>query len=118
MNQIEHLLVCLAEECNEVAKEVSKALRFGLDDKLTKDPFGPRGTEGPTNAEKIALELNDLMAVWAMLRESGALPPAQWDDQSMQKGKKIRVRNYMRYAAHIGALQFKEANEPGKGREP
>lgn len=53
MNATEHLLVCLAEECGEVAKECSKALRFGLDDQVTLNPYGPRGTEGPTVREKI-----------------------------------------------------------------
>ena len=32
MNREEHLLTILSEECAEVIKDVSKALRFGLDD--------------------------------------------------------------------------------------
>jgi len=32
MTREEHLLVITSEECPEVIKEVSKSLRFGLDD--------------------------------------------------------------------------------------
>jgi len=32
MTRVEHLLIKLSEECNEIGKAVSKALLFGLDD--------------------------------------------------------------------------------------
>ena len=31
MSEVEHLLVCLSEECAEIQKAVSKTLRFGED---------------------------------------------------------------------------------------
>ena len=55
MNTIEHLLTCLAEECDEVGQRVMKALRFGLDEIQPGQDF--------TNAERIVLELHDLASM-------------------------------------------------------
>lgn len=103
MNSTEHLLVCLGEECNEIAKECAKALRFGLDDKVTLDPHGPRGTEGPTNREKISDELNDLMGVVNLLVHRGVIPE-DWEDKGKQTAKINKVRRFMDYANLVGAL--------------
>jgi len=106
MNASEHLLTVLAEECGEVAKECHKALRFGLDDQVTRDPKGPRGTEGPTNREKIIEELNDIMGVVEMLVAHGVLPEF-WRDISKQRRKGEKVAQYMEYAKRVGALEGK-----------
>lgn len=112
MNQAEHLLACLAEECCEIAKEAHKAQRFGLDDKVTLDPAGPRGTEGPTNRDKIVTELNDLMGVIAEMELHGLIPTG-WQDAARQRRKVDRVRDYMKYAQRVGALQ-----PPEEGADP
>lgn len=106
MNATNHLLTVLAEEGGEVAKECHKALRFGLDDKVTLDPGGPRGTTGPTNREKIICELNDVLGVAQMLVENGILP-SDWQDQAAQEQKKRKVSRYMDYARRVGALESK-----------
>ena len=104
MNTAEHLLVCLSEECGEVAKECSKALRFGLDDQVTLNPYGPRGTQGPTVREKIVDELNDLLGIVSMLVQRGILPE-NWQDAVKQDAKTHRVAAYMDYAVRGGTLQ-------------
>lgn len=104
MNVHEHILTVLMEECAEVAKECSKALRFGLDDKVTMNPDGPRGTEGPTNREKLSDELNDLIGVTHMLIHEGILPP-EWQDAEKQVRKGAKVARFMRYAMNVGSLQ-------------
>ena len=103
MNYTEHLLTCAAEECGEVAKEIHKALRFGLDDKVTLDPNGSRGTVGPTNREKIVEELNDLIGVVRMLETSGILP-SDWQNAEQQDRKRTKISNYMGYARRVGTL--------------
>lgn len=104
MNYLEHILTCAAEECGEVSKEIHKALRFGLDDQVTLDPNGPRGTTGPTNRDKIVEELNDLMGVVRMLETCGALPH-DWQDAERQARKVAKVSAYMGYARRVGALE-------------
>lgn len=95
MNTQEHLLTCLAEECNEVAHRVSKALRFGLDEVQ----------EGQTknNAARIAEELTDLLGVLKMLEDDNVL----FVDRSFAayKRKKDRVLKYMERAVANGVLQ-------------
>jgi len=56
----EYLLTCLIEECSEVQKEATKALRFGLDDNWLN-----RGTQ----ADRIVHEMCDLISVYNMLVE-------------------------------------------------
>lgn len=94
MNQTEHLLSCLAEECTEVGQRVSKALRFGLGEVQPGQPL--------TNAERIAGELVDLLAVVEILEEEGILDVPR-DPGAIQR-KKDKVRKFMVYAAECGAL--------------
>jgi hypothetical protein len=104
MNPDEHLITVLIEECAEVAKECCKANRFGLDDQLTLNPDGPRGTEGPTNREKIIAELNDLMGTTHEMVMRGILP-ADWQDAGRQYAKQVKIRKFMDYALTVDALQ-------------
>ena len=94
MNRTEHLLACLAEECAEGAQAVGKALRFGLDD-------GYPGTDRK-NADDIAKELNEMLAVAEMLREVGAIPMR--DLAHDIEVKRARVEHYMNYAEQRGTL--------------
>lgn len=110
MNVEEHLLTVLAEEGGEVAKECHKALRFGLDDKLTLDPTGPRGSTGPTVREKIVSELNDLLGVAQMLVDRKILP-ANWQDENLQKQKIQKVTRYMEYARQVGTLKNDKSDQ-------
>lgn len=93
MNRDEHLLVILIEECAEVAHEVSKALRFGMAEVMPGQAL--------TNRERILRELNDL---WAMVEMTGL----QQVDREAVERKKIKVREYMEYAATCGTVDVKE----------
>jgi hypothetical protein len=104
INAYEHMLVCLSEECIEVSKEIHKVLRFGPDDKLTMDPLGPRGTEGPTAMAKVLTELNQLYAMVELMEKKGFLP-ANWQDAAVRKRKKVRVAQYMWYALQVGSVE-------------
>jgi hypothetical protein len=101
MNKVEHLLVCLAEECSEVAQAATKALRFGLNDK------GPN--HELTNAEYIAREFNDVIAVVKMLEELGLIPLCH--SPISQKAKKDRVILYMEYAKRCGTLEVENPQQ-------
>ncbi|MBP0440643.1 MazG nucleotide pyrophosphohydrolase domain-containing protein [Tianweitania sediminis] len=109
MNAQEHLLTCLAEECAEVAQEVAKALRFGLDDK--------KPGQDRTNAERIASEMGDLLAVYNMLEHEGLLPTVT----TCFAPKQMKVEQYMAYARTRGTLSpartaLQSDNQEGEGR--
>lgn len=65
MTRDEHLLVIAAEECAEIAKRCSKALRFGLNETQADAGHAVTGSpeESLTNRERIELEYNDLAGV-------------------------------------------------------
>ncbi|HWR06153.1 hypothetical protein [Sporomusa sp.] len=93
MNNTEHLLVCLAEECAEIQQAVTKALRFGLQD----------GYKETTPAQDIARECCDLIAVIELLEEVGIIEKTGTIQAIEQK--KARVRHYMEYAREHGTLE-------------
>lgn len=97
MNTKEYLLTCLSEECSEVAKEASKAMRFGLHDKYN----------GETPLERMIGELNELTCVIVLLMEHGVLP-ANWSNIDKQLDKRGKLEKYMSYSASKGTLTPEE----------
>jgi uncharacterized protein (UPF0261 family) len=94
MTRIEHLLICLSEECAEVSQRISKALRFGLQEVQPEQSL--------TNAERIGLELFDLIATVELLEEMGvALRPT---DAHLIERKKVKLATFMKYAEECGTL--------------
>ena len=90
MTKKEYLLTCLAEECIEVAKEVHKALRFGLDD------TNPATKQ--TNAEAIKNELTDIVAVLEELKRVGVLLAPYSKDSEYYKNKVRRIIEWANYS--------------------
>ena len=96
INRAEHLLICVAEECNEVAQRVSKALRFGL----TEVQAG----QNRTNAERIMDEFADLTTVLAMLAENDHLDFDTPNIETKMKAKVAKIEKYMTIAREQGTL--------------
>ena len=94
MNKTEYLLVCLSEECAEVIKAVSKALRFGL-----KDGY-PKGDT--TNLQDIARELSHIDNIKLMLNLRGVCFKELPLSEILKK--KTQVEKYMNYAQSKGTL--------------
>ena len=95
LSQLEHLLVCLSEECSEIIQAINKGQRFGLEDGY---PGTPR-----TNIGDIIRELNDLEGVVSMLRDHHGLPKP---DPAAVKAKRIKVTQHMDYAVTRGTLRL------------
>lgn len=91
MNEQEHLLAVLSEECSEVVQEVCKALRFGLHDVNPKEP-----NQGD-NQRRIERELAQLMAVAELL----GLRIRNED----KVAKVEKLKKYMGYARKLGTLE-------------
>ena len=90
MTEEQYLLTCLAEECAEVAKCASKAIRFGL----YPDDRRPGSWRVVDNRAGLEQELGDILALAEMLGLR-AEPSA---------GKAARVREFMVVSRRIGAL--------------
>jgi len=94
MNRTDHLLDILAEECAEVAKRVSKALRFGLEE--------VQPGQALTNRQRIMAQVNDLYAALKMLGDDGVIDPNP--DQVAVQAKIVQVEKFLVYSAECGRL--------------
>lgn len=92
MNRLEHLLVIMMEECAELQKELSKALRFGIDEQR----------DLPTsNYERICAEFSDFEGVRELLKREGK-PIVADVNQIFRKIDK--VEKYLEYSKECGTL--------------
>ncbi len=99
MTREEHLLTIIAEECTEIAKCATKALRFGLDD-CEPGQFD-------SNARRLCLECADLQAVLEMLNDLSsvlALASASVDTVEAISKKKEKVEHFLDYSKERGRL--------------
>lgn len=102
MNESEHLLTCVAEECSEVAaialraaQAAHKALRFGMDD-------GYPNTDR-TNRSDLVREVNDLLGALEGLKGLGVELPGLYDRVAID-AKKAKIINWMGHAEKVGVL--------------
>ena len=84
------LLTILAEECCEVGQRVSKALRFGLSE--------VQPGQSLTNAQRIALEAGDLIAMVKMLEERGVLD--RHEVTAAVQAKRRKVARFLQSTEH------------------
>jgi hypothetical protein len=99
MTETEHLLSCLAEECAEIAQEVSKALRFGIDN-VFADARGDR-----TVRAKIVSEYYDLLGVVDLLKERKILELDAVEELTARDAKREKLLRMLDYAREVGALR-------------
>lgn len=95
MNKFQYLLICLSEECAEVQKAISKALRFGLND------FKPGVYIN--NSDNLKDEVVDIYAIIELLEEKHGFKIIPYRKQIESKKKK--VKKYMEYSKKIGILK-------------
>jgi NTP pyrophosphatase (non-canonical NTP hydrolase) len=97
MTRIEHLMVCLMEECAEVSQRASKALRFGRHE--------VQPGQDQTNVERLVGELNDLLAVLGMLRQESIDFQTNFEDPVRIIEKIEKVERFLEYSRKCGTLQ-------------
>lgn len=95
MNRQEQLLTILMEECSEVIKECSKALRFSLDEKWSESEF--------TNRERIQNELKDVLCVIDILSDEEFISYPFVTTELVEK-KKEKIEKYFEISRRYGAL--------------
>ena len=75
-------LVITQEECAEVIKEISKVLRFGLDNK--------HPDESETNIDKLTQEVGDLLCMIDLMIEKSIIDPAVVNNCKVLKREKLK----------------------------
>lgn len=75
------LLTILNEECHEVGQRICKSLRFGLEE--------VQPGQNLTNAERIGMELGDLIEVMEWLVDRGVIPESAIHQGRIQKSQKL-----------------------------
>lgn len=104
MNETEQLLTVLIEECSEVQKACTKALRFGLDDTWPGPESGlPEWKLTPR--QEIHHELNDIRGILTILRSYEILPEVSYEDDVEEDAKVAKVLKMLRYSENAGTLR-------------
>lgn len=99
MTKDEYLLVVLSEECAEVQQAISKALRFGLNNRHPDTP-------GCTNEYNILYEFYQLEEVMYMLFDSGVLHEfSPLNKFNIQKDKMNKVEHYLLLSRGLGIIK-------------
>lgn len=94
MNQLQHLLIKLAEEGSEVAQIALKTSQFGPDEIMPGQPL--------SNFQRCHQELDDLMAIVEMLNDQhqfGYTP-----NRERIEAKFTKVNTYLGYSIHLGLV--------------
>jgi hypothetical protein len=81
----QQLLIVLAEECSEVIKEVSKALRFGIDTTY----------KGTSPKERLQWELVDLISSIELLQDEEVIDLNNSEFETLSKHKKSKVLSFI-----------------------
>lgn len=93
MNEVEHLLVTLSEECSEVSQAVTKCLRFGLYE--SEDNIEKYTGDRRNNRVRVSHELCDLIAMVELLGEYGVSDfLVGMRDRDRIEAKKEKVRSF------------------------
>lgn len=98
MTREENLMVIAMEECAEIQQEISKALRFGVDNHHPNEP-------NITNGERILKEFHQLRAVMDMLIINRIIQPISESKQSeIYRDKVSAVEGWQEYSQEIGRV--------------
>lgn len=101
MNEMQYILVKLAEEASEVAKIALKTAQFGLDSACT--------TESETNRQLLHKELNDLFAAVSALNAHHGLEFHPSEEAIFKKTEKMK--HYMGVSASLGLVTLTPQKE-------
>lgn len=96
VNRTEHLLTLASEECSEVQQNVSKTLRFGLDEIKADLTI--------TNAERVCYEMRDLISIFKMLEAEGAIPDTWFPTDEEHETKRAKVEKYIAVSMELGTI--------------
>ena len=113
MDILTYLLTKLVEESLEIAKAGSKAITFGLGERLDPKYAARFGlTENtPTNAERIRSEILDLLTIIDMLGDRGVEFDICHGHSHETRERAKKVLRYAGYSEHCATLWPGESNK-------
>lgn len=94
MNNTQYLLTKLAEEASEITKIALKTAQFGPTERMLGQSF--------TNYERCHQELDDLVAIIAMLNKECGFN--YHTNIQATEGKIAKVNKYREYSTHLGLV--------------
>lgn len=98
MDKEQILLIQLTEECSEVSKRCSKALRFGLHE--------VQPGQSLTNKQRIEDEVIDLLALIDILQEENIIDLTILEvPYELTRDKREKVKKYLEYSKQLGVLR-------------
>lgn len=98
MTRGEYLMVVAAEECAEIQENISKAIRFGVDNHHPDKP-------DTTNSYQILKEFNQLKAVIDMLIIGRHIPGISDEEaKGIYRDKVEAVKDWHMYSKRIGTV--------------
>lgn len=98
MDELQYLLAVLMEECAEVSQRASKGLRFTMEE--------VQPGQDQTNDQRLAGELNDLLAVVELIQDRGFLNDLRGPGAvAAITAKKSKVAKFMQYSRERGTLK-------------
>lgn len=95
MTREEHLLLCLAEECAEVAQRISKQLRFGSEEQQEGQALN--------NIQRTTEELYDLTAVATICEREGLVLGVLPNEAAIQR-KLAKIEEFFAISREQGTL--------------
>ena len=98
MNKTEYLLTCITEEGGEISQAAAKCLRFGMFDTHPKNDNVP-------NVNLLVNEINDMLGVAELLKESGFTVFGKIGDREAIDAKKEKVIRWMDYSRELGLVE-------------
>lgn len=101
MTRDEYLLIHLSEECAELQKAISKALRFGLEN------HHPKKSITETNEQAILEEYTDVLAAFQILIENEVIYPFLDSDfvEARIYEKKKHFAKFMKLSEELGIIE-------------
>lgn len=98
MTSKENLMVVAMEECAEIQQEISKAIRFGVDNHHPNEPH-------IMNGQRIMREFHQLRAVMDMLVIKGIIPDfPEVEQNQIYRVKVDAIKKWEEYSKSVGAI--------------
>lgn len=98
LDRAQFLLTKLTEECAEVAQRAAKQIQFGKEEVQDGQELN--------NAQRLRLEVNDLLNIVVMLVEVGEIPTITiLEKEASYQAKVLKIAKYLKRSQGLGRVE-------------